>query len=228
MEGFKTNEQLLTEAVLKGDRREVRLLIEIGVDPNWRGPDGKAALHHAAERADTGILEDLLAHPRVNVNLPDEDKSTALHHAAHYNRTGAIEKLAARKAVIDAPDEWQSAPLAVAACHGHVESVRLLLKKSADPNARSQKNNTALHGAVAREHLEAAIALVQGGADPTLENEYGASPIDLARKKNQKLATQSRMTQFLSAAAVQKYLKHGSPGDIEAPHRAAFKRKPAP
>jgi len=230
MTDFKTNEQLLFEAVHSMNRKEVRLLIELGVDPNWQNADGLSALHIAAEKEDTGILEDLLAHPRIKVDLGDEDEQTAMHHAARYNRTGAIKKLVAAKATVDARDKWKSTPLMVASQNGKLEAVNVLLDSHAAPNAIDEKKRTALFYGVIRDHLDVIVTLVDRGADPTLKDEYGNSPISMARKKNLKLPTQGRMAQFLSAAGVQKYLKEGSPRAIEAPERATFRKKtdPAP
>lgn len=228
MEGFKTHEQLLFEAVQKADRREVQLLIELGVDPNWQDEDGQSPLHVAAEKADTGILEDLLAHPRIKVDLPDDTGTTALHHAARFDRTGAIEKLVAAKATVDARDKWQATPLMTAAHNGKTAAVKLLLDKKADPNAHDEKKRTALLYAVIRDHLDVIIALENGGADPTLKDEYKNSPISMALKKNLQLPTQSRIAQFLSAAGVRKGFEQGLPRAIEAPETASFRKKGAP
>jgi len=225
MEGFKTNEQLLFEAVHKMDRREVQLLIELGVDPNWKSTDGFTALHIAAEKENTDILEDLLAHPRIKINLGDEDGQTALHHAARFNRTGAISKLIAAKATVDARDKWQATPLMTASQNGRLESVNLLLDSQADPNALDHQKRGALLYAVIRDHLDVIIALAGRDADPTLKDVYGNSPISMARNKNLKLPTQGRIAQFLSAAGVQKHLKEGTQREIPAPERATFRKK---
>lgn len=225
MNDFKTNEQLLFEAVQKMDRREVQLLIELGVNPNWQNADGMTALHAAAQMADTGIIDDLLAHPRIKADARDNDGQTPLHYAARHGRTASIRKLIAAKATVDARDKWQATPLMAASQNGKLEAVNLLLDNRAAPNAVDEKMRSALLYAVIRDHLDVVTALVNRGADPTLKDAYGNSPISMARNKNLKLPTQGRMAQFLAAAGVQKYLGHGAPRAIQAPETATFRKK---
>ncbi len=78
----------------------MNVLIELGVNPNWQDADGVSALHLAAGKADTGILEDILAHRRTDVNIRDRDGATPLHYAARDNRSASIEKLVAAKAEV--------------------------------------------------------------------------------------------------------------------------------
>ena len=227
MMDFKTNEQLLSEAVKKGDRREVNLLIELGVDPNWRDGDGVSALHLAAELPDTGILEDILAHRRTKVDIRDDEGATPLHYAARARRAGAIEKLIAAKAVVDARDNSLGTSLMEASSRGGAEAVEILLRKGAQPNAQSDKLYTALHYAVNHDRTEVVRLLTKAKADPLLANRHGITPMDLARRKSQDDDAKI-MVSLLSGAESQIYLETGTQADIAAPQRASFIRKKSP
>lgn len=222
-------DELLFEAVRDKDAREVKVLLELGATPLWQESDGTTALHYAAALEDTEILQDLLAHPRIKVNQPDEDGVTALHAAAKAGRTAAIEKLAAHAGIeIDARDTWGATPLMTAAHHGKTQAVTLLKKKGADINAKDNSKRTAMHYAVSRDYLETLQEIGRLGGDATMPDKNGITPIDLADRKDLKQDIPYRIAQFLNAAAVQKSLRIGVEADIEPPPRARFVKKTKP
>lgn len=222
-------DELLFEAVRDKDAREVKVLLELGATPLWQEADGTTALHYAAMLEDTEILANLLSHPRIRINHPDEDGITALHKAAQAGRTGAIETLAAHAGIdIDARDIWGATPLMTAAHHGKTAAVTVLKKKGADINARDNSQRTAMHYAVTRDYLETLQELSRLGGDATMADKNGITPIDLADRKDLRKDITHRIAQFLNAAAVQKSLRVGVETDIEPPPRARFVKKPKP
>ncbi|MDI1228380.1 MAG: ankyrin repeat domain-containing protein [bacterium] len=227
METFKTLELLLLEAAQKNDSREVRVLLGLGAHPNLTEKDGTAALHYAAKFGNADMLDALLEHPRIIIDPRDDDRTTPMMEAARAGHATAIDKLFARGADIEAGDKTFRTPLMLAAFYGKADAIRALLKHGAAPNARSQDGGyTALHYAVVRSNHAATVALVQGGADGTIANDAGLTPLELAQRRNQTDEETQNMTQFLSAAGVQKYLKEGSPRKLVAPSVAHFKKKP--
>lgn len=227
MEPFKTLELLLLEAAQKNDSREVRVLLGLGAHPNLTEADGTAALHYAAKFGNADMLDALLEHPRIIIDPRDDARTTPLMEAARMGHSSAIDKLFARGAEIEAGDKSFRTPLMLAAFAGKADAVRALLKHGAAPNARSIDGGyTALHYAVVRSHYAAVVALVQGGADGTIANDAKLTPLELAQRRNQSDEETQNMTQFLSAAGVQKFLKEGSHRKLAAPQTAHFKKKP--
>lgn len=227
MEDFKTLELLLLEAARKNDSREVRVLLGLGAHPNLPEKDGTTALHYAAKSGNADMLDALLEHPRIIVDARDEDSVTPLMTAARYGHAHAIEKLAAKKADVAAEDRHSKTALMTAAHADKPDAVRALLKHGAQPNAKSGSGGyTALHFAVSRSNYAAVVALVQGGADGTIANDADLTPLELPQRFNQKDELTHNMTQFLSAAGVQKFLKESSHRKLSAPQTAHFKKKP--
>lgn len=227
MEVPKSLELLLLEAAQKNDSREVRVLLGLGAHPNLPAKDGATALHYAAKSGNADMLDALLEHPRIIVDARDEGLVTPLMTAARHGQANAIEKLAAKHADVEAEDKHSKTPLMTAAHADKPDAVRALLKRGAQPNAKSAAGGyTALHYAVSRSNYASVVALVQGGADGTIANDAGLTPLELAQRFNQKDEATQNMTQFLSAAGVQKFLKEGSHRKLAAPATAHFKKKP--
>lgn len=227
MEVPKALELLLLEAAQKDDSREVRVLLGLGAHPNLTEKDGTSALHYAAKSGNADMLDALLEHPRIILDARDDQGTTPLMEAARHGKISAIEKLAGRGAQIEAVDGSFRTPLMLAAFAGKADAVRALLKRGAAPNAKSEKGGyTALHYAVVRSNHAAVVALVEGGADGTIPNDVHLTPLELAQTRNQQDEVTHNMTQFLSAAGVQKFLKEGSHRKLAAPQTAHFKKKP--
>ncbi len=227
MDSFKTLELLLLEAAQKNDSGEVRVLLGLGAHPNLTEKDGTSALHYAAKSGNADMLDALLEHARIIVDPRDDQGMTPLMEAARSGKGTAIEKLVSRGAQIEAVDDSFRTPLMLAAFAGKSDAVRALLKRGAAPNAKSAKGGyTALHYAVVRSHHVAVVALVEGGADGTIPNDVNLTPLELAQTRNQTDEETQNMTQFLSAAGVQKFLKEGSHRKLSVPQTAHFKKKP--
>ena len=227
MEVPKSLELLLLEAARQNDSREVRVLLGLGAHPNLSESDGTTALHYAAKSGNADMLDALLEHPRIIVDARDEDMVTPLMTAARSGHANAIEKLAAKKADLEAQDKHSKTALMTASHADKPDAVRALLKRGAQPNAKSTSGGyTALHFAVSRSNYAAVVALVQGGADGTIANDLDLTPLELAQRLGQKDEATHNMTQFLSAAGVQKFLKEGSHRKLAAPQTAHFKKKP--
>jgi len=63
--------------------------------------------------------------------------------------------------------------------------LQFLIDSGADINARNNNGNTPLHEAVWVGSLESVKILVTAGADTESENEYDATPFDLAESNGQ-------------------------------------------
>ena len=71
-------------------------------------------------------------------------------------------------------------PLHVACARGFVEEIAALIEGGAEVNAPGELGNTPLHEAVSQGHMEPIRFLLDHGACLT-ENEFGQTPLDIAR-----------------------------------------------
>ena len=133
---------------------------------------GATALHRAAARGDTAMLEVLLERGAL-LEEPDETGETALAWATDEDRDAAVDLLlshGARPTLID---------LAARGLH-------LLLERAldADPSMVDQESGqgTALHAAVRRGRGASVRVLLARGADPRLRDDLGRTPAELARQ----------------------------------------------
>jgi ankyrin repeat protein len=154
---------VLLEAVERRNVEAVRILLELGVDPNRPDRHGRRALHLGCEHR--AIAELLLAHgadPRSRCYggtasgwALERDPEMARFHAEH------------------------SRSLLDAVASGHVELAReLLAERGLAAEERAPSGDTALHALPADvERADALIALLLAhGADPLTRNDAGQTP----------------------------------------------------
>jgi uncharacterized protein len=154
---------VLLEAVERRNVEAVRILLELGVDPNRPDRHGRRALHLGCEHR--AIAELLLAHgadPRSRCFggtasgwALERDPQMARFHAEH------------SRSLLDA-----------VAC-GHVELVReLLAQQGAPASERTPSGDTVLHVLPAdSERADPLVALLLAhGADPLARNDAGQTP----------------------------------------------------
>lgn len=75
-------------------------------------------------------------------------------------------------------------PLHHASKTNQIEIARLLLKYEADPNLKGENGNTALHYAVESGHKQMTELIVGKGGSLEIENNFGVSPLELAKQSN--------------------------------------------
>jgi ankyrin repeat protein len=108
---------------------------------------------------------------------------TRLHYAALEGDVGKVEALLSEGLNPGAPDDDGSTPLHAAVQSGSLPACAALLKAGAAVDARDANGNTPLSTAVfeSRGKGDLIKLLREHGADPTLKNNYGVSPVSLAR-----------------------------------------------
>ena len=197
----------LTYAVDADDAQSVRLLLELGADPNTREHAtgsrqvdvgggfqqmlrGNCALHLARSAEITSLLLDFGA----NLNAMNEDGSLAIHFSSADKTRVLLERGAdpnsrrgaSRSRGISYPGDEESA-LMTAAALGKQDVVRVLLAAGADVNARSRYGSTALHRAArasAEElfrlnHLALIHQQQESGVVPKVPDPDGSSLVTL-------------------------------------------------
>ena len=133
---------------------------EAGADVRVRGADGSTPLHYVIQGGGELAVIELLLAAGADVNAPLDDGSKPLHLAAEYAE--------------------------------HREVVAALVRAGADPNARNADrfNFTPLHyAAQLSRHPDVIEALLDHGADPNAQSSGGLTPWDLAKDRDDLLAS---------------------------------------
>ncbi|KAH8883154.1 hypothetical protein GQ53DRAFT_732672 [Thozetella sp. PMI_491] len=130
----------LEEAAAVGSLDTVRLLLEAGADPNFRGRDGWSALHWAVEESHLEVVQ-LLLEVGVNVNAVSSYGTAPLHCAANGGRVAIVNLLLQEGAdpLRITCHGWT--PLHHAAFMGHSQVVQRLLEDDRVRASASQQDN---------------------------------------------------------------------------------------
>jgi ankyrin repeat protein len=161
---------MLLEAIRLGNSADVNALLQKGVTPNAKLPDGTSALMEATVADDAGLLRALLDRG-ANVNTKNQAGATALMWA-----TGDLEKtrlLLERGADVSASSDSGRTALMIAAGGGPAtEIARLLVEKGADPRYTSN-GYTVLMEASEQGDRELVDLLLKHGANVKSTNRVG-------------------------------------------------------
>ncbi|KDQ07887.1 hypothetical protein BOTBODRAFT_38446 [Botryobasidium botryosum FD-172 SS1] len=140
-------------AVYANSPAAVRLLLQLGADPDRTLGGGRAAIHFATwyrDDSDCQEMVNILLRAGADINLQDRDQRTALHDASR---------------------------------RGLAATTRLLLASGADPNIRYKNGKTALHHALGSDgkcSVEVVSALCKAGADINTKDRFGQTPLHYA------------------------------------------------
>jgi uncharacterized protein len=155
----------VADAVMNGDRAELRRLLLKNVDVNVPQVDGATALHWAVYRDDVDVA-DLLIRAGANVRAANREGTTPLFMAALYGDPAMIERLL--KAGADPKERGPNGetPVMFAARNGSPAAIKVLVAAGADVNVKeSLRATTALMWAADQGHADAVKTLVELGAD---------------------------------------------------------------
>jgi uncharacterized protein len=113
----------------------------------------------------------------------DREGRTELHYAACDGDLIKVQKLILSGANVIQKDKLGVTPLHFAAQSQSSQIISLLLDSGAEVDARDDNGNTPLSDAVFyyRSDGSSIQILRRFGADPNLENNYGQTPLNLAR-----------------------------------------------
>jgi ankyrin repeat protein len=157
---FSLTSDLLKYAVIFPSRQLVRTLLlrkELF--------DMEAAFVRAAEIANLGVCEDLLAYgAKIAPNVGPENPSTPLHLAARRGQKDLVAMMLRWNAPVNIRDYHNRTPLHIAAENGHADVVDTLLQNSASVVAEDTKRRTAMFLACACGHKITARQLWLSGS----------------------------------------------------------------
>ena len=160
----------------------IKLLLEVGVDPNSRKTEDNwntAALHYAARHNNLELAQ-LLISSGAEVDVRDKNDNTPLHYVDKTDSIEVVEFLIQSGADVNAKAIKGSTPLHYAAWNNHLAVAKLLISSGAEVNAKNDDGRTPLHRAALRNSLELAQLLISSGADLYAIDNNGERPIDIA------------------------------------------------
>jgi ankyrin repeat protein len=169
-------------AVMSGNPKVVKLLLDRGVGVSAKRSDQITPLMIAADAGHVEILR-MLLQQKPNVNAVDAAGVTALMQASRRGQMVAARLLLDSGADVNAADKQGRTPIMCAAMNAYPEVVRLLASRGASVNARDAEGETALV-LVARFSGDSGTtaALLKAGADASAKDKSGRTIAAIARK----------------------------------------------
>jgi uncharacterized protein len=166
------------QAVNRDDGATVRGLVQRGLDPNSRSPEGQTGLHLALRDRSLQVAEALWASQALDVNALNANGESALMIAALRGNLAWAQRLIERGAKTH-KEGWS--PIHYAATGPEPKLVALLLDRGAPIDAASPNRSTPLMMA-ARYGAEASVDLLLArGANKALRNDLDLSAGDFAK-----------------------------------------------
>jgi ankyrin repeat protein len=162
----------LLEAAETGDVAQVNILLAEWVDTRQKDAQENTALHLAAQRGHTEIVNLLTNSGQRDLQKKNKDKNTPLHLAAANGHTDTLLALLKKGAPINASNIDKNTALHLAAQNGHLAVILALIAQNADLNADNAEQYTALHFACLNGHSESALALIHAGANVHKKTQY--------------------------------------------------------
>lgn len=177
------------------------LLASPRIDPNAGDRTGLTPLHYVAflqdpvdltqspestrvqtREADSSkmlILNKLLQHPKIDVNIIDSSGNTPLIFAVSSGNLTMVSLLINRGASIQSSTMNGTTPLHAACQEGHYKIVQFLLDLGAQVNVRDNFGDMPLHFAAKANNKDIVAALQRAGAVMNMANRQGRTPVDL-------------------------------------------------
>ena len=197
---------LIITAMSVGSAPATMALINAGANPNARDTTGKSVLSYAVYLKQPEIIAALVA-KGADVNAPSEtgdggNPAPPIFMAIKTGNLALVQQLIAAGANVNVLDGQGSTPLHRAVLVQPAEYatslVTTLLRAGADANAMRPNGGAPLHNLIfgADKLAPAAVAqlatlLAQNGANVNLPAAFdGATPLDIARAKNNQAAVQ--------------------------------------
>jgi len=179
----QTAYERMIQAVEDGEFKEVKLLLDRGMDPNTTDPRGNSILMIAARKGEAEIVS-LLVKRRANVGQRSPLGDTALLMASLNGDLRVIRTLLTAGGELNPKQGWS--PLHYAAFAGKADAVRLFLDVGAEKDQPAPNGYTPLMLAARNGHLEAAKAILYADPDVNFRTQDGQTALRIARKGDMK------------------------------------------
>jgi ankyrin repeat protein len=157
------SDQELIVAAGENNLHEVRRLLSVGADVNYKDSDGETPLSMASFNGHVQVVTELVEHG-ADIEAKDNGGGTPLYCACWSGRLAVVNELLS-------PND-------------SIGTTTILGKRKsrggADTEAKNNQGNTPLHIAIIYNHLPVVKALLSGGADILAANNDGLFPINYA------------------------------------------------
>jgi ankyrin repeat protein len=101
-------------AAKSGSAEDVEELLKLGVDPSVTDHLGNTPLHYSAGAGHTAVVARLVAHPKSQVNKPNNMGDTPLHKAAWRGSAETVKVLVSSGADLNAKNNNGERPVQIA------------------------------------------------------------------------------------------------------------------
>eukprot|EP00756_Hemistasia_phaeocysticola_P023284 Hpha_TRINITY_DN15882_c1_g8::TRINITY_DN15882_c1_g8_i1::g.189260::m.189260/K10380/ANK; ankyrin len=166
-------------AAKRGKDKILERLLDGGVEPNGKGPDGGTALHDAVVHCSSSTVR-MMLNEGAEHQIVREDGNTPLLLACRHGKSEVTRML-----LPDSDRNYRRAgdgatPCFLAAKYGHHQTLLALLGTTADPNLPANCGTTPCLAAAREDHGEAIRVLISFGADPEKAGPNGETPLHVA------------------------------------------------
>lgn len=145
--------------------------------------DGQTALHLACRRGSVELVEAILEHKEVNVDVLDKDGDPPLVFALAAGSPDCVHALIKRHANVRSRLREGLGPSVAHVCayHGQPDCMRELLLAGADPNAVDDEGDSVLHRAVSKKFTDCALVILEYGGCKSMSilNSKHLTPLHL-------------------------------------------------
>ena len=171
----------LHQAVVKGHKHIVSLLLNEGCPINVVDSEGRSVLHFAAQCGQTHIIE-MLAEQGLDINIVDNRGLNPLHAAATYGQLESVRallRLGGRESMTKAAGRGGT-PLHQAVSKGHKDIVSLLLNEGCPINVVSSRGTDLFHWVAESGQIHMIEMLLEQGLDVNIGDDDGCTSLHYA------------------------------------------------
>ena len=168
----------LHQAVEKGHKDIVSLLLNEGCPVNVVDSEGGSVLHIAAQCGQIHMIE-MLAERGLDVNIGDDKGWTPLHDAAAGGQLKSVRtllRLGGRESMTKVAGIYGT-PLHLAVAGGHKDIVSLLLNEGCPINVVNSEGRSVLHFAALFGQIHMIEMLAERGLDVNIGDDEGGTPL---------------------------------------------------
>jgi len=172
----------LHTAAAEGDLKSIRNLLGQGLAIDREDYTGRTAVFFAIAQERTVALQTLLR-AGAKVNLTARGYGTPLFFACRSAASDEVlDMLLAFHAPLGLTEAERASELCRAVLDGDIRMLRRLMRCGVDPAAKGYDSRTALHVAAGGGFPAAVAALLEGGCPALVEDRWGVSPVEEARR----------------------------------------------
>ena len=168
----------LHQAVGKGHKDIMSLLLNEGCPINVADSTGRSLLHYAAGGGQIYMIE-MLSEQGLDVNIGDDEGLTPLHKAAAYGQLESVRtllRLGGRESMTKVAGT-HGTPLHQAVAKGHKDIVSLLLNEGCPSNLVDSGGKSVLHFAAQYGQIDMIEMLSEQGLDVNIGGDEGETPL---------------------------------------------------